>query len=71
MSELICIGIIGPGKHFEKNIYPVLKNNKKIKIGGILANKDKFFKNIRTDSERNFFKKKFDFIYIATPNKLH
>lgn len=71
MSELISIGIIGPGKHFEKNIYPVLKNNKKIKIGGILANKNKFFKNIRTDSEKKFFKKKFNFIYIATPNKLH
>lgn len=71
MSEFIHIGIIGPGKHFEKNIYPVLKKIKKIKIKGILANKNRFFKNIKTDSEIKFFKKKFNFIYISTPNKLH
>ena len=71
MSELIHMGIIGPGKHFEKNIYPILKKIKKIKIKGILANKNRFFKNIKTDSEKEFFKKKFNFIYIAAPNKLH
>ena len=71
MSKLISIGIIGPGKHFEKNIYPVLKKNNSINIEGILAKKKTYFKNIKTINEKVFFKKKFDFIYIAAPNKLH
>ena len=38
------IGIIGSGDHFKKNIYPILINNSKIKIVGILSKKKKLFK---------------------------
>lgn len=65
------IGIIGVGKHFSKRIYSVLSRSNFFKIEGILRRKKSNFKNIKNFSEKDFFKKKFDFIYIATPNKLH
>ncbi len=65
------LGIIGPGYHFEKNIISVLKKNNSIKISGILRNKKNNFKNYKTLSEYDFFKKKYDFVYISCPNKLH
>ena len=64
------IGIIGTGKHFFKRIYPMLKNSKFFEIKGILNRKRKIMNFINL-SENDFFKKKFDFIYISTPNKLH
>jgi len=65
------IGIIGPGKHFTEKIYPIIKKNKKLKILAILRKNKKKFKKIQILNEHNFFKKKFDFIYIATPNFFH
>ncbi len=65
------LGIIGPGYHFEKNILPILKKNKFFKISGILRNKKKNFKKFKTFTEKDFFKKKFDFVYISCPNKFH
>tara|TARA_B100001248_G_C27321556_1_gene427011 strand:- start:124 stop:1062 length:939 start_codon:yes stop_codon:yes gene_type:complete len=65
------IGIIGPGNHFEKNIISVLKKNKFFKIKSILRNKSKKYKNYKTLNEVDFFKEKFDFVYISCPNKLH
>ncbi len=64
------IGIIGTGRHFFKRIYPILKTSKSFKIAGILNRKSKI-KNFNNLNEKDFFKKKFDFIYIATPNKSH
>ena len=65
------IGIIGPGYHFEKNIISVLKKNRFFKIKSILRNKSKKYKNYKTLNEVDFFKEKFDFVYISCPNKLH
>ena len=65
------IGIIGPGYHFEKNIISVLKKNRFFKIKSILRNKNKKYKNYKTLNEVDFFKEKFDFVYISCPNKLH
>ena len=65
------IGIIGPGYHFEKNIIPILKKNSSFKIVCILRNKKKKYKKFKTLNEDNFFKEKFDFVYISCPNKLH
>ena len=64
------IGIIGTGKHFFKRIYPILKISKSFKITGILNRKNKI-KNFKNFNEKDFFREKFDFIYIATPNKSH
>ena len=65
------IGIIGPGYHFEKNIISILKKNRFFKIKSILRSKSKKYKNYKTLNEVNFFKEKFDFVYISCPNKLH
>lgn len=65
------IGIIGTGKHFSERIYPVLSKSSFFKISGVLRRKKKFFKNIPNFNKRDFFKKKFDFIYISCPNKFH
>ena len=65
------IGIIGPGYHFEKNIISVLNKNRFFKIKSILRNKNKKYKNYKTLNEVDFFKEKFDFVYISCPNKLH
>lgn len=65
------IGIIGPGRHFIRKIYPILKKNKSFKISAILRNKKEKFKKIKNFSEKEFFKKKLDFVYISTPNEIH
>jgi len=65
------IGIIGPGRHFVQKIYPILYRSNFFKISGILRKNDINFKNIKKFSERDFFLKKFDFTYIACPNKSH
>jgi len=65
------LGVIGSGKgsHFQKSIEPVLKKGKFFKIEGFLKkkslNRKKYF------AEKEFFKKKFDFVYIACPSQLH
>ena len=65
------LGVIGPGKHFIEKIYPVLIKSDFFQLNGILRKKNKSFKNIKLYNEKNFFKKKFDFIYISCPNKYH
>ena len=65
------IGIIGPGKHFEEKIYPIISKMKFFKIDGILRKRTKRFKKIPIYSETIFFKKNFDFVYICCPSKLH
>ena len=65
------IGIIGPGKHFEKKILPILKKSNFFQIAGILRNQNKNFFNYKIYNELNFFKKNFDFVYISTPNEIH
>ena len=65
------IGIIGAGKHFEEKIYPILSKSKFFNIEGILRKKNKSFNKIKIFSENNFFKQKFEFVYISCPNKLH
>lgn len=66
------IGVIGPGAHFKKKIFPVLLKSNFFKLSGILRkNKILNFKNIQNFSEDEFFKKKFDFVYISCPNMLH
>ena len=63
------LGVIGPGKHFIEKIYPVLIKSDFFQLNGILRKKNKSFKDIKLFDEKNFFKKKFDFIYISCPNK--
>ena len=65
------IGIIGPGEHFKKKIFPVLIKSNFFKIGGTLRKKRKRIKNIKNFDEKKFFKKRFDFIYISCPTKFH
>ena len=65
------IGIIGPGNHFEEKIYPLFKKYNFLKIGGVFRKRNKKFKNINNMSEDIFFKKNFDFIYIAFSSVLH
>lgn len=65
------LGVIGPGKHFIKKIYPVLAQLDFFQLNGILRKKNKSFKNIKLLDEKSFFKTKFDFIYISCPNKYH
>lgn len=65
------IGIIGPGEHFRKNIFPILRKSSFFKIAGILREKKINFFNIKSYSFKKFFRKKFDFVYIACPNKFH
>jgi D-xylose 1-dehydrogenase (NADP+, D-xylono-1,5-lactone-forming) len=66
------IGVIGPGAHFKKKIFPVLVKSNFFKLSGILRkNKIIKFKNIQNFSEDEFFKKNFDFVYISCPNILH
>ena len=71
MSSVKKIGIIGAGKHFKKNIYPILKKSKFFKISTFLKYKKKNFKGYTFESEDVFFKKNLDFVYIATPNSSH
>jgi len=65
------IGIIGCGYHFTEKIYPVLIKTDFFKITGILRKKKKTFNGIKLFNEKNFFKEKFDFIYISCPNSHH
>ena len=65
------IGIIGAGQHFSKKIFPILSKSKFFKVKGILKNRKINFKNILNLDEKLFFEKKFDFVYIAFPNKFH
>lgn len=65
------IGIIGPGEHFKKKILPVLKRSNFFKITGILRKRKKKFSNYKIFRDETFFNKKFDFIYISSPNTSH
>ena len=65
------IGIIGPGKHFSKRIYSLLLNSNFFQMKGILRSRKIKFKNFKVFKEKDFFREKFDFVYIAAPNKLH
>ena len=71
MKKSLKIGIIGSGKHFKKNIFPVLKNSKYFKIDSIMRFKKKTFENYKLIKEKEFFKKNLDIVYIATPNRFH
>ena len=42
MLKKISLGVIGPGNHFEKNIFPIIKKYKFIKIKSYLSNKNFF-----------------------------
>ncbi len=55
------IGIIGYGKHFKKNIEPVLRKLKVFSKKNILDRRD----------QQVFFRKKFDIVYIANQTKYH
>jgi predicted dehydrogenase len=57
----INLGIIGNGQHFKKNIKPVLTQLNFLKKKNILTKKN----NIE------FFKKRFDIIYISNQTKFH
>ena len=70
-NRLYRIGIIGPGRHFIRKIFPILKNHKSFKVSGILRNKKKKFEKIKLLKEKEFFNSDFDFVYIATPNETH
>ena len=65
------IGIVGPGDHFKKKIYPILDSSHFFEIKGILRKRNKKFTNIKNFNEIQFFKNKFDFIYISSPNLTH
>jgi len=65
------IGIIGAGNHFINKIYPSLSKSKFFKISGILSHNKKLFKKIKYYTEKEFFRKNFDFIYISCPNIFH
>jgi predicted dehydrogenase len=60
------LGIIGPGKNFNKKFYYLFK--KKFKTIYVLRKKKKNFYNHPTFNNFNtFFLKKFDLIYLSTP----
>lgn len=65
------IGIIGSGKHFQDKIYPIILKTKFFKIEGILRKTNKPFKKIPIFSEKVFFNKNFDFVFICCPSKIH
>jgi len=65
------IGIIGAGNHFYKNIFPILKKSKKFQIISALKYKKKKLNGIIFESEKSFFKRKLDFVYISVPNSFH
>ena len=71
MIKKTKIGIIGPGKHFEGKIFPVLKKHKLFSIEAVLREKQKKYKNFQLIQEKQFFKKDLDFVYISTPNQFH
>ena len=63
------LGVIGPGSHFKKRIEPILEKNNFFKIKGFLRKKK--LKKKTFSLRKNFFKKKFDFVYISCPSQLH
>ena len=65
------IGIIGAGSHFQKKIYPILKKSNFYQIKGVLKHKKKHVTKLKYYNELNFFKQKFDFVYISCPNNFH
>ena len=65
------IGVIGPGRHFKKNIYPAIKKSRFFNLTGVLKKKKEEFKGIKNFREKLFFKQNFDFIYISCPNSFH
>ena len=65
------LGIIGSGNHFKKRMYPIFRKSNFFKISGMLRRKPIKFNNIRNYKDVEFFKKKFDFVYICCPNNLH
>ena len=68
----IKIGVIGPGNHFQKKILPSLKKIKNVKILYILRkSKKKFLTYDTTNNIKNFFKNKFDFVYISSFPSTH
>ncbi|MAW17712.1 MAG: hypothetical protein CMJ01_04080 [Pelagibacteraceae bacterium] len=69
--EKLRIGIIGAGKHFKKNIFPIIKNNDSFKIVSIMKHHKREFNKYTFVSEKDFFKKKMDFLYISSPNTSH
>ena len=71
MLKKINLGVIGPGNHFEKNIFPIIKKYKFIKIKSFLSNKKFFFNKFTCKNESEFFKDDYDFVYISTPNVTH
>lgn len=71
MLKKLSLGVIGPGNHFKKNIFPVIKKYKYIKIKSFLSNKKFFFNKFTCKNESEFFKNNYDFVYISTPNVTH
>lgn len=71
LKKKLKIGIIGPGRHFQNKIYPILKKNKNYTIDSITGSKKLYFKNFRIININNFFKRKLDFVYISTPSEFH
>ena len=60
------LGLIGPGKHFNKKFYYLFKE--KFSTIYILRNKKKSFYNHQTfNNMKSFFLEKFDLIYLSTP----
>ena len=58
------IGIVGPGNHFLKKIYPVLIKSKFFQIKGILRNSNKSFKNLPIFKDKEFFDQNFDLLAL-------
>ena len=56
MLKKISLGVIGPGNHFEKNIFPIIKKYKFIKIKSFLSNKKFFLINLHVKMKVNFLK---------------
>lgn len=71
MLKKISLGVIGPGNHFEKNIFPIIKKYKFVKIKSFLSNKKFFLNKFTCKNESEFFKNDYDFVYISTPNVTH
>lgn len=69
-KKLYKLGIIGDGEHFNRNILPIIKKLKFIKITGYLKFSNRKKSPIHF-KKNHFFKNNFDFVYISTPNKLH
>ena len=71
MLKKLSLGVIGPGNHFKKNIFPTIKKCKFIKIKSFLSSKKFFLNKFTYKNESEFFKNDYDFVYISTPNVTH